>query len=1219
MFSRNDRDRVTGSTLLRKRSRRGLAAVALAAGMVVPSVVGSAAQPPFLSPMDLLLAPADAPKLSDAELLKLGADQFGKGAYEEAQVTLGQVKPEGLAEGDQAQLKDLLGKVEAAMAQRKAARAEFDQGEAALAAKNYAEAIKRYKAAADSPAADEATRKKATDQLAVAEAQAQAATGDLRKLYDQAVEEYKKGDYAAAKKNFQTLKDAGFTAGFMERNPQTFLAAIDQAEKDAAQRAEREKADAQAKAEREKAEAEAKAARDAGEAKLAEGKKAFELGKQLFGEGKRDEARKQFVIARDSGYKGGLFESSPATYLERMDREDREAADRAEREAALAKAAGVSPADAVGKAPATGPATDPAAVAALRESKMREEARRQQDVYMAASLVKKATEAEQAGKLADAAGLYAKALDMDPLNAEAKDGRARLAARLTGAAVPKGTMDLNMEIVHVRLQYAKWAIDQAVIDARNAVEAKDFTKAQESIERARVIRDANAMVFSLEELNQINATISGLMATMEQERDRLAKDLREKTEADIRARLETERLRQIEEKRRTVGQLVKNAQELILDGKYREALSVVRHILELDPRNDYANGVEIILKDRANLDEQKLYRERQQDQMTRHLNDAEEKKIPYNDIMRYPDNWPDISRMRDEELRKEQHQSPADEQAAALLNKMLPEIKFDNVAFKDVVDFLRDITGANIFVNWNQIKAAGVDDNAPISARLRNVKFSKILSTVLSEVSATAKLSYSIDEGVITISTGEELSKQTLTKVYDIRDLIVPMSDFQSNTNFSLTGGGNNNNNGNWGGGNNNWGGGNNNNNRGGNNNNNNNNWGNNNNNSGGGLGGYTQTGKTKDEMTQDILTLIKETVAPDSWRENGGSVGAIRELNGQLIVTQTSANHKELVNLLEQLREQRAIQVTVETRFLTVTRNFLEDVGLDLDFFFNIKNPVHWTPISVSSGSAGFTASPTNSVPGSIGGLTSASPSLTVGGPVPGLAGTFLDQFQVNFLLKATQAQSTATLVTAPRVTLFNGQRAYMMVATQQSYVSNLNPVVGNNAGLFQPTIDTVQNGVLLDVAATVSADRKYVTLTLQPQLSTLIGFFTFQFQSAASGAATAGAGGGIVINPGGGNAGNINGYIQQPQIQITEIRTTVNVPDGGTLLLGGQTIAGEVEREQGVPILSKIPFLKRLFTNRAMAKDEQVLLILVKPTILIQREIEAKQFPLLSNKTGG
>jgi hypothetical protein len=36
-------------------------------------------------------------------------------------------------------------------------------------------------------------------------------------------------------------------------------------------------------------------------------------------------------------------------------------------------------------------------------------------------------------------------------------------------------------------------------------------------------------------------------------------------------------------------------------------------------------------------------------------------------------------------------------------------------------------------------------------------------------------------------------------------------------------------------------------------------------------------------------------------------------------------------------------------------------------------------------------------------------------------------------------------------------------------------------------------------------------------------------------------------------------------------------------------------------------------------MAKDESILLILVKPTIIIEREIEQKQFPLLNSKVNG
>ena len=79
--------------------------------------------------------------------------------------------------------------------------------------------------------------------------------------------------------------------------------------------------------------------------------------------------------------------------------------------------------------------------------------------------------------------------------------------------------------------------------------------------------------------------------------------------------------------------------------------------------------------------------------------------------------------------------------------------------------------------------------------------------------------------------------------------------------------------------------------------------------------------------------------------------------------------------------------------------------------------------------------------------------------------------------------------------------------------------------------------------------------------------------------------------------------------------IKTTVSVPDGGTLLIGGQKWAGEIEVEAGVPILSKIPILKRLYSSRTLVKDEQVLLILVKPQIIIQQESEQRAFPSLAN----
>jgi general secretion pathway protein D len=83
-----------------------------------------------------------------------------------------------------------------------------------------------------------------------------------------------------------------------------------------------------------------------------------------------------------------------------------------------------------------------------------------------------------------------------------------------------------------------------------------------------------------------------------------------------------------------------------------------------------------------------------------------------------------------------------------------------------------------------------------------------------------------------------------------------------------------------------------------------------------------------------------------------------------------------------------------------------------------------------------------------------------------------------------------------------------------------------------------------------------------------------------------------------------------------MSSVQTRVSVPDGGTLLLGGQKISAEVEKEAGVPVLSKVPILGRLFSNRTLVKDHKILLILVKPTIILQEERENEAIAAMESK---
>jgi hypothetical protein len=57
------------------------------------------------------------------------------------------------------------------------------------------------------------------------------------------------------------------------------------------------------------------------------------------------------------------------------------------------------------------------------------------------------------------------------------------------------------------------------------------------------------------------------------------------------------------------------------------------------------------------------------------------------------------------------------------------------------------------------------------------------------------------------------------------------------------------------------------------------------------------------------VAEIITDNIATESWQQNGGSVGALRELAGRLVIGQTDENHQAVARLLAQLRQAYEVQ----------------------------------------------------------------------------------------------------------------------------------------------------------------------------------------------------------------------------------------------------------------------------------------------------------------------
>ncbi len=851
---------------------------------------------------------------------------------------------------------------------------------------------------------------------------------------------------------------------------------------------------------------------------------------------------------------------------------------------------------------------------------------------------READAALNAGRISDAERLYRLALENVPGFPEAERGLRRLGETEQVESGARSLLGRITERNRVAWQRTVATYRMLEIEVRDHVLNNRFGLAKQALLRAQQVVEGGKS--AAEPVSRYEALLHDVqaLARYTEDEERVYNEREVSRQREEARRENQERVRNINDnKRKRISALMSEALQHRKDRNLDRAVNVLRQVLAIDPNNDTARWMKEGLEDQNAYVKQRALRDDLRKQTQGVLIDADDAKIPWWQGLTYPKNWLDII-SRPARIPPGSETPGIDDDLQSSLNTPI-RIDFQNEPLGNVVQMLAKAANANISVAWNSLASASINRNTPVNLTFANpVKLGTAIREVLDNVNGSdVKLGYTVANSLVKVATQRVLDRTVVERVYDVNDLLMIIPDFDDAPNMNLD-------------------------------------------------QNSRAIAKTKrrtvfdngtiffpegdedadesviDEQANELVSLIRKTIEPESWRANNGDVGSITEINGQLVITQTPSTHARVGGLLSKLREQRAIQIAIEARFITVQSNYLEELGMDLDIVLNSGNagfdfvpgqggtvqadpvlgsrlllPRSFSRVGFTPGVPGF-GNPLNAnntqqslpqpftqaglVPGRgnnfIGGrntsplpvisnilnftdpgtLTSDLPGSFAGNPTLQPAfnvfGSFLDNIQVDFLIRATQADSRTTLLTAPRLVLFNGQRAWVAVVNQQSFVSSLQPVV--DATGQAPLISTIETGAVLDAQATVTADRRYVTMTLRPSVGRLLGIQTFGFSVGPA------AGSGL--------------FVQLPSISRTVMRTTVSVPDGGTLLIGGQKLAGEIEIESGVPVLSKIPVLKRFYSSRSHIKDEQVLLVLIKPKIIIQTEAEQEAFPSFSSR---
>jgi hypothetical protein len=308
-------------------------------------------------------------------------------------------------------------------------------------------------------------------------------------------------------------------------------------------------------------------------------------------------------------------------------------------------------------------------------------------------------------------------------------------------------------------------------------------------------------------------------------------------------------------------------------------------------------------------------------------------------------------------------------------------------------------------------------------------------------------------------------------------------------------------------------------------------------------------------KMAEQLIQMIARAIAPMSWQENGGK-GTMdyHPLTMSLVVSQTAAVQEKIEKFLAELRRLQDVEVGVEVRFITTSEDCCARIGID----FN------------------------NTKPG--------QPQQTA----------FLTDDQVRKLMEAVQGEQRTNVLQAPKLTIANGQRVMFGVCDTQFFVTHVDVVKNNGQTMVVPRNEALSTGVSMSVQPVVSHDRRFVNLALKLNM-------TGQTTDKVALVPVV-----MPIVPKGANGQDqkpvlFTQYLQQPAFDTLTLEKTLNIPDGGTVLMGGWKRSKEVRQGFAPPVLSKIPYVNRLFTNVGYGKETETVLLMVTPRIIVPEPEQA------------
>jgi len=305
----------------------------------------------------------------------------------------------------------------------------------------------------------------------------------------------------------------------------------------------------------------------------------------------------------------------------------------------------------------------------------------------------------------------------------------------------------------------------------------------------------------------------------------------------------------------------------------------------------------------------------------------------------------------------------------------------------------------------------------------------------------------------------------------------------------------------------------------------------------------FYENSAPKLSLWTDLENSIKSLISPQT------GTYSISKSSGTITVTDKPGVLDKIAEIIESTNEILSRQETFEIQIYEVSLSHANETGLDWAAIEKNIKGINALSLATNFSSSGFVAGQFLSLAGS---------------------STSSGNNGVAAVLKALESQGEVHTISKPQISVSNLFPAIIQEVTSIPYISGTGQTATNNSTITNVLTSQVSDGLTMRLQAKMAQDNK-TELNISVAVNTLNSMTSVP------------VGGGL--------------QIQEPQVSTKSITTNVEIEEGKTLVLGGLISTTRNNAQQGIPYLSKIPYIGNAFSYKNNSSLRQELVIFISP----------------------